>query len=247
MCVGQATRISEYLAGHDKTYRATIRLGSETDTYDADGQTIATREVNVSEADLRAALATFVGAIEQVPPMHSAIKRDGRKLYELARAGIEVDRPARSVTIHSIDLLDFTPPDVTLEVRCSAGTYIRSLAHDLGARLLTGAHLSALARIASGPYQLAAAVELDVFETAARDGQWQPYLSTIDQALDDWPVAVLTGADRDRAVTGGPIEALPIHGTRCRAHDEHGELIALLVYDQKKRHWRADKVLSNEH
>lgn len=182
VCVGQATRISEYLLAHDKTYRATIRLGIETDTYDADGQISAAHAVNVDEAAARRALTKFIGDIRQVPPMHSAIKREGQKLYELARAGIEVERPARPVTIHAIDLLDWQSPDLTIDVKCSAGTYIRSIAHDLGQELGTGAHLIALRRTASGPFTVDEAITLDSFEALVRDHQWQLQLRSIDQA-----------------------------------------------------------------
>ena len=135
VCVGQATRVSEYLLGHDKAYRATIRLGIETNTYDADGEIVATHDVNVDRAEVERALAQFVGEIQQVPPMYSAIKREGQKLYELARQGIEIERAARSVIVHSIELRDYQAPDATIDVQCSAGTYIRSIAHDLGTAL----------------------------------------------------------------------------------------------------------------
>ena len=153
ICVGTATRVSEYLLGHDKTYHATIRLGVETDTYDATGEVIATNEVGVTRDQVEAALKVFVGPLQQVPPMHSAIKRDGQKLYELARAGIEVERAARSVTIHSIDLLDYQTPDLTLDVRCAAGTYIRSLAHDLGSRAEHGCAFDRVAPHGCGAVQ----------------------------------------------------------------------------------------------
>jgi tRNA pseudouridine55 synthase len=242
VCVGAATRVSEYLLGHDKTYRATIRLGVETDTYDATGEVITTHPVNVERATLEVALGNFVGAIQQVPPMYSALKRGGQKLYELARAGIEVERAGRSLTIYALDLIDFQTPDVTIEVRCSAGTYIRSLAHDVGDALGTGAHLIALRRTAAGPFSLDQAIGLAEFEAAARDGM--PHLRSIDEALSDWPRVTVNAAQRQRTITGGRIEGLEIIGTRCRAYDEHGELIALLTFDQKKQWWRADKVLA---
>jgi tRNA pseudouridine55 synthase len=243
ICVGTATRVSEYLLGHDKAYHATIRLGVETDTYDATGEVIATNDVDVTHDQVEAALKAFVGPLQQVPPMHSAIKRDGQKLYELARAGIEVERAARSVIIHSIDLLDYRTPDLTLDVHCAAGTYIRSLAHDLGAMLNTGAHLIALRRTAVGPFSLDQAIGLAEFEAAARDGEAAALLRPIDEALSDWPRVTVNAAQRQRAITGGRIEALELVGTRCRAYDEQGELIALLTFDQKKSWWRADKVL----
>lgn len=243
VCVGAATRVSEYLLGHDKAYRATIRLGVETDTYDAEGEVIATHPVDVPRATLETTLEKFVGAIQQVPPMYSALKRDGQKLYELARAGIEVERAARSLTVYALDLLDFQPPDVTLEVRCSAGTYLRSIAHDVGEALGTGAHLIALRRTAAGPFRLEHAIGLAEFEAAvARDGG--PALRAIDEALSDWPRVTVNAAQRQRAITGGRIDALDLIGTRCRAYDEQGELIALLTFDQKTHWWRAEKVLA---
>lgn len=248
VCLGQATRVSEYLLGHDKAYRATIRLGIETNTYDADGEIIAAREVNVDRATVAQALTHLVGEMQQVPPMYSALKREGQKLYELARQGVEIEREARLVTIRSIDLLDYHAPDATVDVRCSAGTYIRSIAHDVGATLGTGGHLIELVRTASGPFTLDQAISLEAFEAAAREGQWHTHLRTIDEALSDWPLVVLTEPERIRALNGAPIFTLKLAGTRCRAHDEHGSLIALLVFDQKKHWWRAEKVLamSNE-
>ncbi|HZY41645.1 MAG TPA: tRNA pseudouridine(55) synthase TruB, partial [Anaerolineae bacterium] len=216
----------------------------EMDTYDATGEVIATHPVDLQRDEIEAALGKFVGAIQQVPPMHSALKRDGQKLYELARAGIEVKREARSMTIYALDLIDFQTPDVTIEVRCSAGTYIRSIAHDVGDALGTGAHLNALRRTAAGPFSLDQAIGLAEFEAAARDGHGVPLLRSIDEALSDWPRAVLTAEQQQRATTGGRIAALDLVGTRCRAYDEHGQLIALLTFDQKKQWWRAEKVLA---
>ncbi len=247
VCVGQATRISEYLLGHDKAYHATIRLGVETNTYDADGEVVATQEVNATRAEVEQALTHFVGEIQQVPPMYSAIKRDGQKLYDLARQGIEVERAARSVIIHAIELRDYQTPEVTIDVRCSAGTYIRSIAHDLGAVLGTGGHLIDLRRTAAGPFAIEQAVPLEVFELAALEGRWAALLQPIAAALSDWPVAVIKESERDRALKGAPIFSLKLTGTRCRAHDEQGNLIALLVFDQKKHWWRAEKVLADIH
>jgi tRNA pseudouridine55 synthase len=246
VCIDQATRISEYLMGHAKIYRARVRLGIATNTYDAEGEVTATHEVKVTEAELRSALSHFVGPIDQVPPMHSAIKQGGQKLYDLARQGIEVDRPARSVMIHSLELINFESPDLSIEVKCSAGTYIRSIAHDLGVQLGCGAHLIELQRTASGPYSIEQAIDLDQFEAAARDDHWQAHLHSIDEALSDWPSVTLNETDRVRALNGASIESIMLSGSRCRAHDEHGNLIALLMFDSKKNIWRADKVFANQ-
>lgn len=245
-CLGQATRVSEYLLSHDKAYRATIRLGLETNTYDADGEVTATHEVSVDRAEVERALTHFVGKIQQVPPMYSAIKREGQKLYELARQGIEIERAARSVIVHSIELLDYQAPDAAIDVRCSAGTYIRSIAHDLGAALGTGGHLIDLRRTASGPFTIDQAISLDTFEAAARADRWRTLLHPIDEALHDWPLTVIGESDRRRVLKGAPILSLKFSGTRCRAHDERGNLIALLIFDQKKHWWRAEKVLVND-
>jgi tRNA pseudouridine55 synthase len=244
VCLGQATRVSEYLLGHDKSYRATIRLGVETNTYDADGKVVATRDVNVDRVAVEQALTRFIGEIQQVPPMYSAIKREGQKLYELARQGIEIEREARSVIIHSIKLRSYQAPNVTIDVRCSAGTYIRSIAHDLGELLGTGGHLIELRRTAAGPFTIEHAITLDTFEAVAHEDRWDTQLRSIGEALSDWPPVVLTEADRVRAVNGAPILSLKLAGTRCRAHDEHGNLIALLVCDQQKHWWRAEKVFT---
>jgi tRNA pseudouridine55 synthase len=246
VCLGQATRVSEYLLGHDKTYRATIRLGVETNTYDADGEIVATHEVAVDRADVERTLAQFAGEIQQVPPMYSAIKREGQKLYELARQGIAIEREARSVVVRSIELLDYHAPDVTIDVRCSAGTYIRSIAHDLGAALGVGGHLIELRRTAAGPFTIDQALPLDAIETAACEDRWHTHLRSIDEALSDWPLVVIGEADRLRALNGAPLFSLKLAGTRCRAHDEQGNLIALLVFDHKKHWWRAEKVLVND-
>ena len=240
VCLGRATRISEYLLGHDKRYRAKIRLGVETNTYDADGEVMAVREVHVERDAVQQALAHFTGEIWQVPPMYSALKRDGQKLYELARQGIEIERAARAVVVHSLELVDFQTPDVTIDVHCSAGTYIRSIAHDLGAALDTGAHLSALRRTASGPFTIEQAVTLDELEAG-----WRTHLYSIDEALSDWPLIVLAESDRTRALNGAPIFSIRLEGTHGRAHDEQGNLLALLVFDQEKNWWRAEKVLAN--
>ncbi|CAG0936300.1 tRNA pseudouridine synthase B [Thermoflexales bacterium] len=244
VCLGQATRVSEYLLGHDKAYHATIRLGVETNTYDADGEVVSTHAVDIDRAAVEQALAQFRGEIQQVPPMYSAIKREGQKLYELARQGIEIERAARAVIIHSIELRRYQAPEVTVDVQCSAGTYIRSIAHDLGAALGTGGHLTALTRTAAGPFTIDQALPLATFEAAAREGRWRTHLHPIDTALNDWPLVVLSEPERLRALKGAPIFSLKLSGTRCRAHDEQGNLIALLVFDQKKQWWRAEKVLA---
>lgn len=159
--LGPAARFLEYLVGLDKSYETTIRLGQSTTTYDAEGEVTAERPVDVTAEQIAAALDAFRGPIRQRVPPHSAVKRDGRPLYESARRGEVLDLPEREVVIHALDLLAFDPPHLTLRVACSSGTYIRSLAHDLGAALGCGGHVAALRRTAVGAFTVAGALPLD--------------------------------------------------------------------------------------
>ena len=171
LCFGEATKFSGYLLDADKRYRAVMQLGVTTSTGDPEGDTLDTRAVNVSRDDILAVLPRFMGEIEQIPPMHSALKHQGRPLYEYARAGIEIDRPPRKVTIRALDLIECDSPRVVLDVQCTAGTYIRTLAQDIGAALGCGAHLTALTRTAAGGFNLNQAhtlTELEALEPSQR-------------------------------------------------------------------------------
>jgi len=159
--IGAATRLSQFVVGHDKRYEAVIRLGISTTTYDAEGEVTGRRAVAVDEGEIHHALSHFEGEIAQVPPMYAAIKVDGRKLYDLARKGQEIAREPRPVTIHALHVVQWAPPDLHIDVTCSAGTYIRSLAHDLGESLGCGAHLSRLRRTRSGPFSIDLSCSLD--------------------------------------------------------------------------------------
>ncbi len=248
VCLGRATRVAEYLMGSDKTYRAVMRLGVETDTYDAEGQVVATQPVNVDESELRAVLARFVGEIDQVPPMYSALKRDGQPLYKLARQGIEVERAPRRIKIYDIALRAWQPPDATIDVRCSSGTYIRSLAHDIGAALrgACGAHLIALTRLASGSFSIDDAVTLQDL-TGLQD--LSDLLHPLDAALQDLPVLTLDADQARRVLMGQSItssEVKTLAGSLCRAHDASGALLAIMVFDAAAQVWRPKKVLAEE-
>lgn len=221
---GEATKFSQMLLDADKTYEAVVQLGVETDSGDAEGKVLATRPVTVDRAALEAALARFRGEIEQVPPMYSALKRDGKALYEYARAGIELEREARRVTIHALDLLDFDGERFALRVHCSKGTYIRSLAMDIGAALGCGAHLAALRRTAIGGFDLAGAVTLEALEAAGEGGR-DALLAPVDALVADFPVLKLD-EEAARALLQGRTLALPgAHpGERVRAYGPAGFL-----------------------
>lgn len=208
---GEATKFSQMLLDADKVYEATLRLGVETDSGDADGRVIATAAVEWDDARLEQALAALRGQIDQIPPMHSALKRDGKPLYEYARAGIEVERAPRRVTIHQLELLQATAETLTLRVGCSKGTYIRSLAIDLGRLLGCGAHLTALRRTRIGPFAVEGACSLGDIEALppeARDG----LLAAPDALIRDFPAVELTPADGHALLQGrvvGAANALP--------------------------------------
>ncbi|MGC9982071.1 MAG: tRNA pseudouridine(55) synthase TruB [Polyangia bacterium] len=203
VCVGEATKIVPFLLDADKEYLAVVRFGVETDTLDATGQVLCDKPVgNLDAARVEAVLASFRGEIEQVPPMFSALKHHGQPLYRYARAGQTVARPPRRVKVHDLSLLAFQPPDrARLRIRCSKGTYIRSLAADLGSRLGVGAHLTELRRTASGPFALAQALSLDAIDACVDEGRALPFLS-LREALVHLP-AVTVGDDMARRLARG--------------------------------------------
>lgn len=212
LCFGQATKVSAFLLDADKGYRAELALGVETDSGDADGEVTARAVVpELSGEAVESVLARFRGPIEQVPPMHSALKHRGRRLHELAREGIEVDRPARPVTIHGLDLECRNADRLALRVQCSKGTYIRSLAVDIGRSLGCGAHLVALRRVASGPFRIDDAITLDALEQLGRDEAHRRLL-TPDAALPHWP-----RLDVDEHAARDLRHGRPVHGDFERA------------------------------
>lgn len=208
LCLGQATRVAEYLSESGKRYRATVVLGVVTDTYDAEGDVIRTAPVDVTREEAQGALAGFLGPQMQLPPLYSAIKRAGQPLYKLARAGVEVQLQPRPVEIYTLDLIDWQPPALTVDVECSKGTYIRSLAYDLGERLGCGAHLGGLVRLRSGPFTLDESLTLEELARALEDGTWQQYLYAPDEALLD-RLAVIVGPETEKRILLGQDMAYP--------------------------------------
>ncbi len=221
LCFGAATKFSQVSLDADKAYRATLRLGQRTTTGDREGAVIDERPVNLDRAAIDAVCARFTGALSQLPPMHSALKKDGKPLYEYARAGIEVERPTRHVHIHGIDIAAWNDradaPTLVIDVRCSKGTYIRTLAEGIGQSLGCGAHLAALQRTASGPLRLADAVSLEALE-AMTESSRQGCLLPPDVLLADWPRIVLDSLDAARLLTG------------LRRRVEHADVPAVRVY-----------------
>jgi tRNA pseudouridine55 synthase len=232
ICVGEATKLAPFLLDADKEYETTVRFGVETDTLDAEGQVVATASLGALDgAALEAALEGFRGEISQVPPMYSALKRDGRPLHSYARAGQEVERAPRQVRVHELVLLGFDPPDsARLRVRCSKGTYVRVLGADLGRALGPGAHLTALRRIGSGCFRLPGALPLDELLRRIDAGEPLPAISLSD-ALAHLPAvcvaqAAATALRRGQAVTWSALDGAPASGS-VRILENDGSLVAV--------------------
>ncbi len=237
LCFGAATKFAQVSLDADKAYRATLRLGQTRAGGDLEGEVLRERPVAVDDAMLDAVLARFRGAQSQVPPMHSALKHDGRALYEYARAGIEVPRAARAVQIHQLALVERTADTLVIDVRCSKGTYIRTLAEDIGEALGCGAHLTALRRTASGPLSIDQALTLDALQALDEPGR-DVRLLPPDVLLQHWPQVRLPEDEAGRFLSGlrrrVALDDLPqvrVYGPDARAflgsaHVTAGELIA---------------------
>jgi tRNA pseudouridine55 synthase len=190
LCFGEATKFAHYLTDADKTYVATIKLGITTTTGDAEGAVLSTHPVNVNQVDFEKTSQQFIGEISQVPPMYSALKFEGKALYEYARAGVEIERQSRQVTIHAITLNAFEIDVATITVRCSKGTYIRTLAEDIGKQLGCGAHLIGLRRTATANYDISQAITIEQFE-AMGDERRLTMLAPPDSAVLHLPAITL--------------------------------------------------------
>jgi tRNA pseudouridine55 synthase len=245
--VGPAVRLSEYVSASDKRYQAIIRLGGSTDTFDSEGKvTISKDPLNITEEQFDKALQTFVGEIEQTPPPYSAVKVQGRKAYEMARQGEEVDLTPRKITVHHLEVLEWTPPEVVIDVHCSSGTYVRSLANDLGVMLGCGAYLVGLRRTKSGRFSLRDSVPLRKLQEAFTAGNWYQYLIPAAEALGDWPAVELNPDEVEGVrhghrvkVVGEPAE------TKVRGVSTQGELVALMeivINEDGSREWQPRKV-----
>ncbi len=216
LCFGEATKFSADLLNADKTYEAELLFGITTDTGDAQGAVVLQRPVAFARIELEAVLLRFHGRISQIPPMYSALKRDGKPLYQLARRGIEVEREAREVTIHELQLLDFSGDRCRLRVSCSKGTYIRTLAEDIGNILACGAHLTALRRTAVGALSIADAITLDHLITQS-DAERVNYLLAPDALLQTLPAVYLDDEATLKFSHGNPVIALSPPG-KCRVY-----------------------------
>ena len=246
--VGPAVRLSEYVSASDKRYQAIIRLGGTTDTFDAEGQFTPSKDpLNVTEAEFEEALKTFVGEIEQVPPAYSAVKVGGRKAYEMARKGEEVELEPRKIMVHHLEVLEWTPPEVVIDVHCSSGTYVRSLANDLGQKLGCGAYLVGLRRTKSGRFTLRDATPLRKLQEAFNAGNWYQYLIPAAEALGDWPSIELSPDEVEGVRHGHRVKAKEADtvNEKVRGVSTQGELVALMeltIQADGTKEWQPKKV-----
>lgn len=243
--VGPAVRLSEYVSASDKRYQAIVRLGESTDTYDADGEITQRSAVDITQEQIEEALTHFEGTVEQIPPAYSAKKINGKKAYELAREGEEVVLEAKEIDVYHLELLEWDSPEAIIDVYCSSGTYVRSLANDLGEILGTGGHLVGLRRTKSGEFALRDAVTLRKLQEAFDNGEWYKYLIPAAEALSDWPSRELSYEEVDLVRHGHrvPVEGAPENPDHwVRGISEQGELVALLEYLPEEKEWQPRKV-----
>jgi len=231
LCFGEATKFSQYLLDADKGYETVMQLGVTTTTADAEGEVIERRDVNVAAGDIEALLPRFRGDISQVPPMYSALKRDGQPLYKLARAGEVVEREARSVTIARLELLSCAADKASLAVDCSKGTYIRTLVEDIGHLLGCGAHVAELRRVKAGPFGLPQTVTLEELEQVHADGGNEAvdrFLHPVDSGLEHWPLLSFSEHSAFYWLQGQPVRAAdaPKFGM-VRVQDHNGRFIGI--------------------
>lgn len=252
--LGRATRMTQFLLDHPKKYRAEMHFGLTSDSGDSDGTISPGGDVSgIDEAAVHSALKRFVGEIRQTPPMFSALKHKGTPLYELARAGITVDRAERTVEIHAIALVSWEKPLATIEVTCSRGTYIRTLAQDLGDALSCGAYLAGLRRTSYGPFEVENSVTLDQFREAVELGDWLRLLYPVDACLAHLPRMVVPDQLADYVRHGRPFSPKDMandlvpseearNHVRHRAYTLDGCFLGVLVFNSEKDEWQPEKV-----
>lgn len=253
ICFGQGTRLMEYIVQGAKRYQAEVELGVATSTYDAEGEVTKRGDVShLTREEIENALQSFIGLIEQQPPMYSAVKVQGQRLYKLARAGIEVERQARSVEVHDISLTDFALPKITLDIECGKGVYIRSLAHDLGEALGCGGYVSGLVRVSCGGFDSGDSVTLEQLEEANETGEsgWQRYLHPLDYALGTLSSITVPPPAEQRLLQGQSVgvgRQAPAAGylEQFRAYAADGRFLALVSFDRGNNSWQPVKVFQN--
>lgn len=247
VCLGQATRVSPFFLTMNKTYVARIKLGTATDTYDAEGTVTNQMDPSdVTQAEVEEILPQFTGVILQKPPVYSALKHQGKRLYQLTRAGIEVETKPRKVEVFRLALLQWQPPYFTIEVECGKGTYIRSLSHDIGQRLGCGAHISSLTRTAYGPFNLHDSITPDKLDDAFRNNCWKDLLYPPDTVLERYPASIVS-QEQERTIKNGRPVSLEDTDTDefRRVYSPEGHFIALLRFQAESGVWQPKLVFND--
>ena len=252
ICIGSATRFAETVLLGSKSYRINMVLGSSTDTYDATGEiTAEVQSFDVTQRQIIEVLEGFKGEFLQTPPMYSALHHKGKRLYELARAGIEVERPPRSVKVLSLKLVKFEESELVLDVECSHGFYARTLANDIGEKLGTHAHMSGLIRTHAGPFKLEDTVSIEDVIEIADSGDWRDLLMPIDTTLRhygrvnlDTSLVEMVRHGRSLPISTFGEDGAHMPGERIRAYTPAGELLAILIFEPDRLRWRPEKVLA---
>ena len=232
VCIGNATKVADMLTLSDKCYIAELILGMTTDTQDADGEVLTECEVSCTEDEIRSVINSFVGEIEQIPPMYSAIKQNGKKLYELARKGIEVERKSRKVTINSIDILEINGERVTIKVSCSKGTYIRTLCEDIGIKLHVGAYMNTLRRVKTGPFTIDESHTVKELNLLKDAGNIDSVLIPVDRMFMEYPEIILN-PKQVKSITNGV--QMTYNGTEEQSYR---------VYDENKKFLCISKIVN---
>ncbi len=242
--IGPAVRLSEFLSASDKRYQAIIKFGIATDTYDTEGKQVGeTKTVDhITEADFHSLLDDYEGKIAQVPPAHSAVKVQGEKAYEKARRGEEFELETRMIDVYNLELLEWAPPEAVIDVYASSGTYVRSLANDLGNDLEVGAHLTGLRRTKNGQFTLRDAVRLQELQDSFEAGDWYKHLIPAAETLSDWYTITLSPEETELIKHGHRIPAEPEESGWARGLSEQGDLIALLEVLEDEQVWQPRKV-----
>lgn len=248
ICIGQGTRVAEYLSESGKAYQAVITFGIVTDTYDSEGSVLRTKDASELQLEqIAAALPAFLGKQMQLPPSYSAIKLQGQPAYKRARAGETIVLEPRPIEIEQLQILDWQSPQLTLAITCSKGTYIRSLAYDLGERLGYGAHLSSLVRTRSGPFVLAESITLAQLGEAIEQGTWNGYVYPPDTALAQYPSIHLDASTSARVLHGNAFHyALPTTTDLARVYDAAGRFVAIAHWNPQHTIWQPTKVFMTQ-
>ena len=249
VCLGKATKLCDLLAGHDKVYEAVMLLGQSTDTQDTTGTVLESAPVTASEEEVREAVLFFEGPYEQIPPMYSALKVNGQKLCDLARAGKEVERKARPVVIHEITILEMNLPRVKMRVHCSSGTYIRTLCHDIGEKLGCHGCMDKLLRTRVERFRVEDSLTLSQIETIRDEERLEEIVIPIDRMFDEEP-AVHLNEELSKAAHNGNVlplgvsESKPAAGQKIRVYDADGAFVGLYQYEKERdrQHFRLLKM-----